>query len=155
MSREEFPRLLGPYLDGELSEDQRETVERYLAGSEEYRKLAAEAEELTRLAKNDRPPEVSAERWRKMLSEIREGGTNQPFAVVSSRPRWLAPLAGLAAILIIGLFILSADPNSSEKPADPRKDYAETTDEEPIRIKTLDDDDEEKERKPLDPRFDE
>lgn len=155
MSREEFTRLLGPYLDGELSEEQRETVERYLAGSEEYRKLAAEAEELTRLAKNDRPPEVSAERWRKMLSEIREGGTNQPFAVVSSRPRWLAPLAGLAAILIIGLFILSADPNSSEKPADPRKDYAETTDEEPIRIKTLDDDDEEKERKPLDPRFDE
>lgn len=155
MSREEFTRLLGPYLDGELSEEQRETVEGYLAGSEEYRKLAAEAEELTRLAKNDRPPEVSAERWRKMLSEIREGGTNQPFAVVSSRPRWLAPLAGLAAILIIGLFILSADPNSSEKPADPRKDYAETTDEEPIRIKTLDDDDEEKERKPLDPRFDE
>jgi len=155
MSREEFTRLLGPYLDGELSEEQRETVERYLAGSEEYRKLAAEAEELTRLAKNDRPPEVSEERWRKMLSEIREGGTNQPFAVVSSRPRWLAPLAGLAAILIIGLFILSADPNSSEKPADPRKDYAETTDEEPIRIKTLDDDDEEKERKPLDPRFDE
>ncbi|MEE3295968.1 MAG: zf-HC2 domain-containing protein [Planctomycetota bacterium] len=155
MSREEFTRLLGPYLDGELSEEQRETVERYLASSEEYRKLAAEAEELTRLAKNDRPPEVSEERWRKMLSEIREGGTNQPFAVVSSRPRWLAPLAGLAAILIIGLFILSADPNSSEKPADPRKDYAETTDEEPIRIKTLDDDDEEKERKPLDPRFDE
>ena len=155
MSREEFTRLLGPYLDGELSEEQRETVEGYLAGSEEYRKLAAEAEELTRLAKNDRPPEVSAERWRKMLSEIREGGTNQPFAVVSSRPRWLAPLAGLAAILIIGLFILSAGPNSSEKPADPRKDYAETTDEEPIRIKTLDDDDEEKERKPLDPRFDE
>ena len=155
MSREEFTRLLGPYLDGELSEEQRETVERYLAGSEEYRKLAAEAEELTRLAKNDRPPEVSAERWRKMLSEIREGGTNQPFAVVSSRPRWLAPLAGLAAILIIGLFILRAGPNSSEKPADPRQDYAETTDEEPIRIKTLDDDDEEKERKPLDPRFDE
>ena len=155
MSREEFTRLLGPYLDGELSEEQRETVERYLAGSEEYRKLAAEAEELTRLAKNDRPPEVSEERWRKMLSEIREGGTNQPFAVVSSRPRWLAPLAGLAAILIIGLFILSADPNSSEKPADPRKDYAETTDEEPIRIKTLDDEDEEKERKPIDPRFDE
>ena len=155
MSREEFTRLLGPYLDGELSEEQRETVEGYLAGSEEYRKLAAEAEELTRLAKNDRPPEVSAERWRKMLSEIREGGTNHPFAVVSSRPRWLAPLAGLAAILIIGLFILSADPNSSEKPADPRKDYAETTAEEPIRIKTLDDDDEEKERKPLDPRFDE
>ena len=155
MSREEFTRLLGPYLDGELSEEQRETVEGYLAGSEEYRKLAAEAEELTRLAKNDRPPEVSAERWRKMLSEIREGGTHQPFAVVSSRPRWLAPLAGLAAILIIGLFILSAGPNSSEKPADPRKDYAETTAEEPIRIKTLDDDDEEKERKPLDPRFDE
>ena len=155
MSREEFTRLLGPYLDGELSEEQRETVEGYLAGSEEYRKLAAEAEELSRLAKNDRPPEVSAERWRKMLSDIREGGTNQPFAVVSSRPRWLAPLAGLAAILIIGLFILSAGPHSSEKPADPRKDYAETTDEEPIRIKTLDDDDEEKERKPLDPRFDE
>ena len=155
MSREEFTRLIGPYLDGELSEEERKTVEGLLADSEEYRKLAAEAEELTRLAKNDRPPEVSAERWRKMLSEIREGGTNQPFAVVSSRPRWLAPLAGLAAILIIGLFILSADPNSSEKPADPRKDYAETTDEEPIRIKTLDDDDEEKERKPLDPRFDE
>ena len=54
MSREEFTRLLGPYLDGELSGEQRETVERYLAGSEEYRKLAAEAEELTRLAKNDR-----------------------------------------------------------------------------------------------------
>ena len=155
MSREEFTRLIGPYLDGELSEEERKTVEGLLADSEEYRKLAAEAEELTRLAKNDRPPEISDERWRKMLSEIREGGTNQPFAVVSSRPRWLAPLAGLAAILIIGLFILSADPNSSEKPADPRKDYAETTDEEPIRIKTLDDDDEEKERKPLDPRFDE
>ena len=64
MSREEFTRLLGPYLDGELSGEQRETVERYLAGSEEYRKLAAEAEALTRLAKNARPPEVSAERWR-------------------------------------------------------------------------------------------
>ena len=61
MSREEFTRLLGPYLDGELSEEQRETGARYLAGSEEYRKLAAEAEERTRLAKNDRPPEVSAD----------------------------------------------------------------------------------------------
>ena len=155
MSREEFTRLIGPYLDGELSEEERKTVEGLLAGSEEYRKLAAEAEELTRLAKNDRPPEVSDERWQKMLSEIRDGGTNQPFAVVSSRPRWLAPLAGLAAMLVIGFFILSADPNSSEKPADPRKDYAETTAEEPIRIKTLDDEDEEKERKPIDPRFDE
>ena len=87
MSREEFIELIGPYLDGELSGEERETVEGYLASSEEYRKLAAEAEELTRLAKNDRPPEVSDERWRKMLSEIRDGKTNQPFAVVSARPR--------------------------------------------------------------------
>ena len=155
MSREEFIELIGPYLDGELSGEERETVEGYLASSEEYRKLAAEAEELTRLAKNDRPPEVSDERWRKMLSEIRDGETNQPFAVVSSRPRWLAPLAGLAAMLVIGFFILSAGPDCSEKPAAPRKDYAETKAEGPIRIKTLDDDDEEKERKPTDPRFDE
>tara|TARA_B100000929_G_scaffold120075_1_gene95192 strand:+ start:137 stop:604 length:468 start_codon:yes stop_codon:yes gene_type:complete len=155
MSREEFTRLIGPYLDGELSEEERETVEKYLADSEEYRKLAAEAEELTRLAKNDRPPEISDERWREMLSEIRAGETNQPFSVVSSRPRWLAPLAGIAAILVIGLFILSSAPDSSQKPVAPKKDYAETTAEEPIRIKTLDEDDEEKERKSTDPRFDE
>ncbi|SVC38850.1 uncharacterized protein METZ01_LOCUS291704, partial [marine metagenome] len=31
MSREKFIELIGPYLDGELSEEERETVEGYLA----------------------------------------------------------------------------------------------------------------------------
>lgn len=154
MSREEFSKLIGPYLDNELSAEDREKVDAYLASSEEYRQMASELEELTRLARGDRPPEVDDDRWREMLSQIREGGEGRPFSIVSSRARWLAPLAGLAAVLVIGLFISSTGPDSSVKPDSPAKEYAETEDEDTIRIETIDDDEKKEELKPADPRFD-
>jgi len=158
MSREEFKKLIGPYLDGELSTEEREKVEEYLAGSEEYRLLASETEDLTRLARDDRPPDVSDDRWLEMLASIRSGEEEKVFSIESSRTRWLAPLAGIAAIIVAGFFILSAGPDSPEKPAPPSKDYADTGDagdESPVRIDTIDTDDKKEELKPVDPRFEE
>ena len=68
MPREEFSKLIGPYLDGELSAEEREKVEEYLAGSDEYRRMAAEIEGLTRIVREDAPPEVRDEKWKEMLS---------------------------------------------------------------------------------------
>ena len=82
MSREEFSKLIGPYLDGELSAEEREKVEEYLAGSEEYRHMASEIEGLTRIARADAPPEVSDEKWKEVLSSARGDGATEPFTVV-------------------------------------------------------------------------
>ena len=46
MFHEEFSKLIGPYLDGELSAEEREKVENCLADSAECRQLASELEEL-------------------------------------------------------------------------------------------------------------
>ena len=56
MSHEEFSKLIGPYLDGELSAAEREKVENCLADSAECRQLASELEELDRVARGDSPP---------------------------------------------------------------------------------------------------
>ena len=158
MSREEFSKLIGPYLDGELSAKEREEVEEYLAGSEEYRCMAAETEELIRIAREDAPPEVNDEKWKEMLSSLRSEGTTEPFTVVGSRRRWLAPLAGLAAVLVIGLFLWSNGSDSPGEPPAPRKDYADTEDadnEDKVRIDTVEPEEKEKTLQPTDPRFEE
>jgi anti-sigma factor RsiW len=159
MSREEFSKLIGPYLDGELSAEEREKVEEYLAGSEEYRHMAAEIEGLTRIVREDAPPEVSDEKWKEILSSLRSDGATEPFTVVGSRRRWLAPLAGLAAILVIGLFLWSAGSDSPPgEPPTPRKDYASTEDadhKDKVRIDTVEPEEKEKTLQPTDPRFEE
>ena len=119
MPREEFSKLIGPYLDGELSAEEREKVEEYLAGSDEYRRMAAEIEGLTRIVREDAPPEVRDEKWKEMLSSLRSDGATEPFTVVGSKRRWLAPLAGLAAVLVIGLFLWSAGSDSPGEPPPP------------------------------------
>ena len=156
MSREEFSKLIGPYLDGELSVKEREKVEEYLAGSEEYRQMAAETEELIRIARVDVPAEVSDEEWKDVLSSVRGDGAMGSFTVVSSRSRWLAPLAGLAAVLVIGLFLWSTGPGSAGKPAAPKKDYASTEDgNDEVRIDTVEPEEKEKALQGADPRFEE
>ena len=158
MSREEFSQLIGPYLDGELSAEEREKVEEYLAGSEEYRHMASEIEGLTRIVRADAPPEVSDEKWKEILSSLRSDGATEPFTVVGSRRRWVAPLAGLAAVLVIGLFLWSAGSDSPGEPPTPRKDYASTEDadhEDKVRIDTVEPEEKEKTLQPTDPRFEE
>ena len=158
MPREEFSKLIGPYLDGELSAEEREKVEEYLAGSDEYRRMAAEIEGLTRIVREDAPPEVRDEKWKEMLSSLRSDGATEPFTVVGSRRRWVAPLAGLAAVLVIGLFLWSAGSDSPGEPPTPRKDYASTEDadhEDKVRIDTVEPEEKEKTLQPTDPRFEE
>ena len=90
MSREEFIELIGPYLDGELSGEERETVEGYLASSEEYRKLAAEAEELTRLAKTTgRPRSAMSAGERCSLKSAMAKRTNPSPSSAPGRAGWL------------------------------------------------------------------
>ena len=97
MSHEEFSKLIGPYLDGELSAEEREKVENCLADSAECRQMASELEELDRVARGDSPPAVSDDEWQEVLSSVRRTEKIVPFETVKSRRRWLAPLAGLAA----------------------------------------------------------
>ena len=151
MSHEEFSKLIGPYLDGELSAEEREKVENCLADSAECRQMASELEELDRVARGDSPPAVSDDEWQEVLSSVRRTEKIVPFETVKSRRRWLAPLAGLAALLCIGLFLR----NAGDSPP-PKKDWAEaaTTEDEP-RVDTIDSEEKEEENQEHDPRFDE
>lgn len=153
MSREEFNKLIGPYLDGELSVEEHEKVEKYLAGSAEYRQLASDFEQLDSIARADTPPAVSDEKWQEVLSSVRSDEKTIPFRIVKSRVRWLAPLAGLAALLCIGLFL----GRTGDSPA-PKKDYASTEDadgKEELRVDTIDSEEKEEKDQAIDPRFDE
>ena len=151
MSHEEFSKLIGPYLDGALSAEEREKVENCLADSAECRQLASELEELDRVARGDSPPAVSDDEWQEVLSSVRRTEKIVPFETVKSRRRWLAPLAGLAALLCIGLFLR----NAGDSPP-PKKDWAEATatEDEP-RVDTIDSEEKEEENQENDPRFDE
>ena len=151
MSHEEFSKLIGPYLDGELSAEEREKVENCLADSAEFRQLASELEELDRVARGDSPPAVSDDEWQEVLSSVRRTEKIVPFETVKSRRRWLAPLAGLAALLCIGLFLR----NAGDSPP-PKKDWAEATatEDEP-RVDTIDSEEKKEETQENDPRFDE
>ena len=151
MSHEEFSKLIGPYLDGELSAEEREKVENCLADSAECRQLASELEELDRVARGDSPPAVSDDEWQEVLSSVRRTEKIVPFETVTSRRRWLAPLAGLAALLCIGLFLR----NAGDSPP-PKKDWAEATatEDEP-RVDTIDSEEKKEETQENDPRFDE
>ena len=151
MSHEEFSKLIGPYLDGELSAEEREKVENCLADSAECRQLASELEELDRVARGDSPPAVSDDEWQEVLSSVRRTEKIVPFETVKSRRRWLAPLAGLAALLCIGLFLR----NAGDSPP-PKKDWAEATatEDEP-RVDTIDSEEKKEETQENDPRFDE
>ena len=151
MSHEEFSKLIGPYLDGELSAEEREKVENCLADSAECRQLASELEKLDRVARGDSPPAVSDDEWQEVLSSVRRTEKIVPFETVKSRRRWLAPLAGLAALLCIGLFLR----NAGDSPP-PKKDWAEATatEDEP-RVDTIDSEEKKEETQENDPRFDE
>ncbi|MFP6739677.1 MAG: zf-HC2 domain-containing protein [Planctomycetota bacterium] len=151
MSHEEFSKLIGPYLDGELSAEEREKVENCLADSAECRQMASELEELDRVARGDSPPAVSDDEWQEVLSSVRRTEKIVPFETVKSRRRWLAPLAGLAALLCIGLFLR----NAGDSPP-PKKDWAEATNtEDEPRVDTIDSEEKEEENQENDPRFDE
>jgi anti-sigma factor RsiW len=151
MSHEEFSKLIGPYLDGELSAEEREKVENCLADSAECRQMASELEELDRVARGDSPPAVSDDEWQEVLSSVRRTEKIVPFETVKSRRRWLAPLAGLAALLCIGLFLR----NAGDSPP-PKKDWAEATNtEDEPRVDTIDPEEKEEENQENDPRFDE
>ena len=153
MSHEEFSKLIGPYLDGELSAEEREKVEKCLADSADCRQQASDLEKIDRLAREDSPPAVSDDEWQDVLSSVRRTEKVVPFETVKSRRRWLAPLAGLAALLCIGLFLRSA----GDSPP-PKKDWASTeeatTETEP-RVDTIDSEEKEDENQENDPRFDE
>ena len=153
MSHEEFSKLIGPYLDGELSAEEREKVEKCLADSADCRQQASDLEKIDRLAREDSPPAVSDDEWQDVLSSVRRTEKIVPFETVKSRRRWLAPLAGLAALLCIGLFLRSA----GDSPP-PKKDWASTeeatTETEP-RVDTIDSEEKEDESQENDPRFDE
>tara|TARA_B100000809_G_scaffold209481_1_gene212453 strand:+ start:1275 stop:1739 length:465 start_codon:yes stop_codon:yes gene_type:complete len=153
MSHEEFSKLIGPYLDGELSAEEREKVEKCLADSADCRQQASDLEKIDRLAREDSPPAVSDDEWQDVLSSVRRTEKIVPFETVKSRRRWLAPLAGLAALLCIGLFLRSA----GDSPP-PKKDWASTeegTTEAESRVDTIDSEEKEDENQENDPRFDE
>ena len=153
MSHEEFSKLIGPYLDGELSAEEREKVEKCLADSADCRQQASDLEKIDRLAREDSPPDVSDDEWQDVLSSVRRTEKVVPFETVKSRRRWLAPLAGLAALLCIGLFLRSA----GDSPP-PKKDWASTEDATTgteSRVDTIDPEEKEDENQENDPRFDE
>ena len=153
MSHEEFSKLIGPYLDGELSAEEREKVEKCLADSADCRQQASDLEKIDRLAREDSPPDVSDDEWQDVLSSVRRTEKVVPFETVKSRRRWLAPLAGLAALLCIGLFLRSA----GDSPP-PKKDWASTeeaTTGTESRVDTIDSEEKEDENQESDPRFDE
>ena len=153
MSHEEFSKLIGPYLDGELSAEEREKVEKCLADSADCRQQASDLEKIDRLAREDSPPDVSDDEWQDVLSSVRRTEKVVPFETVKSRRRWLAPLAGLAALLCIGLFLRSA----GDSPP-PKKDWASTeeaTTGTESRVDTIDPEEKEDENQENDPRFDE
>ncbi len=152
LSHEEFSKLIGPYLDGELSTEDRQAVENCLAGSADCRQLAADLEKLDRVARGDSPPTVSDDQWQGVLASVRRSGNIVPLETVKSRRRWLAPLAGMAALLCIGLFLY----NTEDSPP-PKKDWASEaapTEDEP-RVDTIDPEEKEEENQENDPRFDE
>lgn len=158
MSREEFSKLIGPYLDGELSVAEREKVEKYLADSADYRQLASDFEKLDRIARADTPPPVSTEEWQEVLSSVRKDEKTIPFTVVKTRALWLAPLAGLAALLCIGLFLWSRGPGNINEAPVPKKDYAsseDADDENKPQVDTVNSEEKEEEDREKDPRFDE
>ena len=155
LSHEEFSKLIGPYLDGELSTEEREKVERSLAGSADCRQQASELEKIDRVARADSPPAVSDDEWQEVRSSLGRTETEKvvPFEAVKSRTRWLAPLAGLAALLCIGLFLRS----TGDAPP-PKKDWASTEEavgEDEPRVDTIDPEEKEEENQENDPRFDE
>ena len=142
LSQEEFSKLIGPYLDGELSTEDRQKVEQCLADSAECRQQAADLEALDRIARKDSPPAVSENQWQEVLASVRHSEKVVPFEAVKSRRRWLAPLAGLAALLCIGLFLRNADAPP------PKKDWASSeTDpvEDEPRVDTIDTEEKEEE----------
>ena len=153
LSQEEFSKLIGPYLDGELSAEDCRKVEKSLADSAECRQQASDLEALDRIARKDSPPAVDEEQWQEVLASVRQAEKIVPFETVKSGRRWLAPLAGLAALLCIGLFLRNAD----EAPP-PKKDWA-SSEADPIedepRVDTIDPEEKEEEDQESDPRFDE
>ena len=153
LSREEFSELIGPYLDGELSAEECQKVENCLADSAECRQQAADLEALDRIARGDSPPPVAEDQWQEVLNSVRNTGKVVPFETVKSSRRWLAPLAGLAALLCIGLFLRNAD----EAPP-PKKDWA-SSEADPVedapRVDTIAPEEREEEDRENDPRFDE
>ena len=72
LSQEEFSKLIGPYLDGELSAEDCRKVEKSLADSAECRQQASGLETLDRIAREDSPPAVDEKQWQEVLASVTE-----------------------------------------------------------------------------------
>jgi hypothetical protein len=135
--------LLAAFLDGELSADDRQHVQDWLAIHPEEAELLQAHRNLLRVWRQAAPPEPSEKAWREVLAQIEHPGTlriadrnthadgrSSTFDSRSSRPsrsRWirsgLLALAAAAAVLLAVLGprkeVPPPRPNGVQVPADP------------------------------------
>ena len=96
---------MGPYVDGELDPGERAGLEASLRECAECRQALESFRQMDELAAREPVPSVSSTEWAGVLASIK----SQPRVVSeparSSGIEWLAPLAAIAALLLIGLFL--------------------------------------------------
>jgi len=118
-----FAWKVGPYVDGELPLEERDSVEAHLSGCADCRDLARTFRNLDSLVAGARPPAVSGREWSRILDRVER----EPRIVEAPARRrgweWLVPIGALAALLVIGVSLgvrlLDHDPVVAPASADP------------------------------------
>ena len=135
----DYDWMVGPYLDGELPQGERNGLEDHMNTCSQCSSLAEQFRNLDRLARTAAAPtpKVSAEEWGELWESIQKQSASLPIGHTSlvdhtSRNRdWLVPLLSAAALLIVGLWIgfslltntqvENSDPDVVKNPEDPIK----------------------------------
>ena len=96
---------IGPYVDGELPEAERQSLESSLRDCPDCRQLVEVFRRLDGVAAADRPPPVSGHDWARILDGVTR---EKKIATLPPRRRgrdWLVPLAAAAALVVLALFL--------------------------------------------------
>lgn len=104
----DFEWLIGPFVDGELPVGEVKKLEGHLDECPSCRTLADQFRNLDALASKSvaEPPPVSAEEWGAMWDGIKHEGQTARTRPTRSVMPWVVRGIAVAALLILGVFVL-------------------------------------------------